>query len=309
MQETGLSTTEQSELARQEAVIERGLHTFVEVGLALTVIRDARLYRLGHATFAEYCRDRWKMDRQRAYQLIEAAQVVENVKNVLQIEPPQNDSQARELAKVREPEAQRAVWQRVIETAPDGVVTTAFVKQVVREMAHEARAEPPPFPTGKASVLYADPPWAYDNSGFDQSAASHYPTMATDAICALPVASLCTPDTVLFLWTTSPLLDQAFRVIEAWGFTYKAGMVWDKGEAPGIGWFIKTQHEHLLIATRAGNPHPATRPLSVFREAPGRHSAKPIQVYAMIEAMYPGPYCELFARHRKEGWEAWGNEV
>ncbi len=39
------------------------------------------------------------------------------------------------------------------------------------------------------------------------------------------------------------------------------------------------------------------------------HSRKPDEVYERIAALVPGPYLELFARARREGWEAWGDEV
>ena len=188
---------------------------------------------------------------------------------------------------------------------------TGKVDGAYREIQKIKRDElpKPKQPLGTYSVIYADPPWAYDNSGFAQSAASHYPTMPTQEIAALPIGNLCTVDTVLFLWATSPLLPEALGVIEAWGFEYKASMVWDKGRAPGMGWFVQTQHELLLIATRDGNPHPLIKPVSVMRFEAGEHSAKPHEVYAIIESMYVAPYIELFARHAHEGWGVWGNEV
>jgi len=199
------------------------------------------------------------------------------------------------------------------ELLSDGTITPETERQDVirirKALSAGAKHETPPLPVGTFSVVYADPPWAYDNSGFDQSAASQYPTMPLPEIAALPVSDLCNDQTVLFMWATSPLLPDAVAVIDAWGFEYKASMVWDKGRAPGMGWFVMTHHELLLIATRAGNPHPLERPVSVMRFTPGAHSAKPHEVYGIIESMYHGPYCELFARERREGWESFGNEL
>jgi ParB family chromosome partitioning protein len=126
-----LTVTETTQLAELEAVVERGLATFVDVGNALAAIRAARLYRATHGTFEDYCRERWGWARQRAYQMIEAAQVMANVKNFGQM--PANDAQARPLARL-EPEEQRAAWGRAVETAPDGKVTAAHVQAVVDEM-------------------------------------------------------------------------------------------------------------------------------------------------------------------------------
>lgn len=69
-----ITAAEESDLARLEAIIARGLDTFYAVGDALMIIRQERLYRATHATFDAYCRERWNMSRQRAAQLIGAAE-------------------------------------------------------------------------------------------------------------------------------------------------------------------------------------------------------------------------------------------
>ena len=72
----------------------------------------------------------------------------------------------------------------------------------------------------KYGIVYADPPWRYDMKRGKGVAENHYPTMSMDEICALPVADLAAKDSALFLWATFPQLNEAFRVIEAWGFHY-----------------------------------------------------------------------------------------
>lgn len=83
-------------LAECEETIARGVRGYVEAGEALRTIRDARLYRETHGTFEDYCRERWGWERRRAYQLIEAADVVQNIAQ-LGAPIPANDAQAREL--------------------------------------------------------------------------------------------------------------------------------------------------------------------------------------------------------------------
>lgn len=83
-------------LAECEATIERGVRSYIEAGEALRTIRDDRLYRETHGTFEDYCRERWGWERRRAYQLIEAADVVQNFAQ-LDAPIPANDAQAREL--------------------------------------------------------------------------------------------------------------------------------------------------------------------------------------------------------------------
>lgn len=128
-----LSTVEQDELQRHEAVIERGLNIFVEVGNALTDIRDRRLYREQYGTFEDYCQGRWGIVASRARQLIGAAKTVTNVTQSVNgtISPPSNEAQARPLTKLPADE-QPAVWQEAVETAPNGKVTAQHVEETVK---------------------------------------------------------------------------------------------------------------------------------------------------------------------------------
>jgi len=196
----------------------------------------------------------------------------------------------------------------------------ALVSLALRWARTQATTDAPVFPAGTFAVLSADPPWAYDNSGFKQSAAGHYPTLETPAICDLadangrPVAELATDASVLFLWVTSPLLPDGLRVLDAWKFSYVASLVWVKDRAPGLGWWVETRHEFLLIGRRADSPQPAIKPLSVIDAPVGGHSEKPVIVAETIEAMFPGPldethYIELFSRAPRAGWAAFGNQV
>jgi len=76
--------------------------------------------------------------------------------------------------------------------------------------------------------------------------------------------------------------------------------------------FVRNQHELLLVATRGDmpSPSPANRPPSVISAPRREHSRKPDEAYELIERMYPElPKIELFARHARPGWAAWGNEV
>ena|GEM_PF-1872016 len=180
-------------------------------------------------------------------------------------------------------------------------------------MAREFKKIPPP--KNISQVIYADPPWDYSNAGFDQSAKKKYPTIPTVELCnpetwlKLPVSKIVEERSVLFLWVTYPFAKEGFQVCEAWGFKYKAQMVWVKNTSPGLGWFVTPKHELLYIATRGQELHPAVKPDSVFFFETRGHSRKPEEVYKIIESMYTGPYIELFARAKREGWESWGNEI
>ena len=167
------------------------------------------------------------------------------------------------------------------------------------------------WPDGKYRVIYADPPWSYGNSGLTHSAAQQYETMPLKDICALPVKDLATENAVLFMWATSPLLDEAFEVIRSWGFTYKSSFVWDK-QRPVFGHYNRMQHEYLLVGVR-GSCHPdgdRREPSVISMARDDRHSAKPDFFREMIDEMYPhGPRVELFSRSPADGWAAFGNEA
>jgi N6-adenosine-specific RNA methylase IME4 len=135
--------------------------------------------------------------------------------------------------------------------------------------------------------------------------------MSLEDICALPVLNLASPDAVLFMWTTAPHLRESFDVLVAWGFEYKTCVVWVKDKI-GLGYFVRNQHELLLVATRGDmpSPSPANRPPSVIIAPRREHSRKPDEAYDFIERMYPElPKIELFARNARDGWRVWGNQV
>ena len=187
-------------------------------------------------------------------------------------------------------------------------------REVKKRERAEIRKNPPPIQTngGTFQVLCADPPWRYDFSkSGSRGIENQYPTLSLEEICALDVPALCEPDSVLFLWATSPKLPQAMAVMEAWGFTYKTCMVWVKDKI-GMGYYARQRHELLLIGTKGKPPvpFPEDRPDSVIEAPRGRHSEKPVRCYELIEAMYPNASrIELFARKARETWSAWGNET
>jgi len=163
------------------------------------------------------------------------------------------------------------------------------------------------------NVIYADPPWRFEPysrvTGMDRAADNHYPTMSRAQIAALQVPAA--PDCALFLWATVPMLTEALHIMRSWGFTYKSNLCWVKSKI-GTGYWSRNQHELLLIGTRGSVPAPApgTQFASVVRADNMRHSQKPVEFYEIIERYSPvAPKLEMFARSRREGWDAWGNEV
>lgn len=164
---------------------------------------------------------------------------------------------------------------------------------------------------GKFRILYADCPWKYGDAGYGHGPAEfHYPTMSIDELCALPVADIALKNSVLFFWVTSPLLEDAFPVINAWGFKYRASFIWDKVKH-NVGHYNSVRHEFLLICTRGSCTPDDSRLIDSVQEIErGKHSEKPEKFRKIINQMYPhGKRIELFARKATKGWEVYGNEL
>ena len=215
-------------------------------------------------------------------------------------------SKAADLTKAT-PEFQRAVVQKI----SDGTAKTAT--DAVRQAKHEAKVDAPELPSETYRVIYADPPWSYGNSGLDDygHAERHYPTMTIDELCQMPVKAMVDDDAVLFMWVTSPLLEECFDVIRAWGFKYKTSFIWDKVKH-NFGHYNSVRHELLLVCTRGScTPDVKTLHDSVQTiERTDKHSEKPEEFRAIIDAIYPrGRRIELFSRKTVNGWDAYGNET
>jgi N6-adenosine-specific RNA methylase IME4 len=147
------------------------------------------------------------------------------------------------------------------------------------------------------------------------AAAMDYPTMTVEEICALPVESLAEKDAHLWLWTTNKYLPDSFAVMQAWGFSYRQTIVWDKGHCAPLGGSVTPNRaEYLLFGRRGSLPlNSRWKGGSVIQATKGtqrgEHSKKPEVFQDMVESVSPGPYIELFARRNRLGWATWGNEA
>ena len=134
--------------------------------------------------------------------------------------------------------------------------------------------------------------------------------MSIKELCALDIRGVVEDNAVLFLWVTSPLLEECFPVVKAWGFKYKTSFVWDKVKH-NFGHYNSVRHEFLLVCVR-GSFTPENNKLfdSVVQvERTKEHSEKPEEFRNIIETLYPSANkIELFARKKIKGWSIWGNE-
>jgi N6-adenosine-specific RNA methylase IME4 len=183
-------------------------------------------------------------------------------------------------------------------------------------------------------VISADPPWSFKafskETGLGRSADRHYHCMDLESIMALPVHELAAKDCVLLIWVTDPILQQAMRVVEAWGFKYSTvGYYWAKTNqdevtpSTGMGFWTRANPEQAWAAGidlddcmsqvhlfTKGHPKRLSAKVRRLIVSPRReHSRKPDEFFEYTEALVGGPYLELFAREERPGWTTWGNEV
>tara|TARA_Y100000996_G_scaffold355211_1_gene295672 strand:+ start:17 stop:550 length:534 start_codon:yes stop_codon:yes gene_type:complete len=167
-------------------------------------------------------------------------------------------------------------------------------------------------------IIYADPPWDYkgQNQFIGDKKTSevldHYPTLTLKDLKQLPISNKANPDSLLFMWSSSPHLDQAIDLMSAWGFDYKTiAFVWDKQKV-NPGFYTLSQVEICLVGKKGKIPTPrgARNVRQFLSEERTRHSAKPLEIRTRIEQMFPHQSkLELFARTAPDGWDVFGNEV
>ena len=169
-------------------------------------------------------------------------------------------------------------------------------------------------------IIYCDPPWDYKGQtqhaglggGSTGGAVSHYGTLKLEQLKRIDIRAIANPDCLLFLWSTSPHLDQAIELMKAWGFSWATvGFVWEK-QRVNPGFYTMSQVELCLIGKMGKIPRPrgARNVRQFLSEMRGDHSAKPAEVRNRIDLMFPTQKkIELFAREKSPGWHAWGEEI
>jgi N6-adenosine-specific RNA methylase IME4 len=164
------------------------------------------------------------------------------------------------------------------------------------------------------------PWWERSDKNTSRAVERHYETMTLDEIKALPVQHLASPDCMLFLWVTNPMLPEGLEVLKAWGFEFKTvAFTWAKTSrttqgswAPkwhiGMGYYTRANTEMCLLGTR-GNPQRTDKGVRQLIVSPLReHSRKPDEFHESVERLCEGPRLELFARQSRPGWETRGLE-
>jgi N6-adenosine-specific RNA methylase IME4 len=175
--------------------------------------------------------------------------------------------------------------------------------------------------SGRFGAILIDPPWRFANRtgkvGPEHKRLHRYRTLSFEAIAALPVEALALPRSHLYLWCPNALLLEALTVMKGWGFTYKTNIVWYKvrkdggPDGRGVGFYFRNVTELLLFGVKGNlrTLQPGRTQVNLLMSRKGEHSRKPAAVYNLIAGCSPGPYLELFARDRTDGWTQWGDEL
>jgi N6-adenosine-specific RNA methylase IME4 len=177
-------------------------------------------------------------------------------------------------------------------------------------------------PVAKAyGTILADPPWRFANRtgkvSPEHGRLRRYATMGAADVAAVPVAAWADRRSHCYLWVPNALLPDGLAVLAAWGFRYKACLVWEKvrrdglPDGRGVGFYFRNATETVLFGIRGGlrTSAAARSQVNVVREERREHSRKPEALYGLIERCSPCPRLELFARRIRPGWDGWGDEI
>ncbi len=169
-------------------------------------------------------------------------------------------------------------------------------------------------------TVLADPPWRFNNRtgkvAPEHKRLNRYDTLSLEEIKDIPVQSVSDNNSHLYLWVPNALLLEGLEVMKAWGFTYKTNLIWHKvrkdggPDGRGVGFYFRNTTEIILFGIRGSQRtlQPGRSQVNIIRTQKQEHSRKPDGVYDIIENCSPGPYLELFARGKREGWDVFGNQ-
>jgi len=173
----------------------------------------------------------------------------------------------------------------------------------------------------KFDLIYADPPWDFRSNSeqnVGRNVRGHYNTLDLKRLKSFPVESIAEEDSMIAMWTTGPMLDQAISLMRAWGFKFKGSLfTWIKTTKKGtlhvgLGYITRKNAEYCLYGTKGkGLGIPTNRTIEdVIMARRMEHSKKPIEAYERLEILYPkATRVELFARNTRNHWISFGNEV
>jgi N6-adenosine-specific RNA methylase IME4 len=318
-------------LAKLEQDIKEYLvNGFVNVGLSLEKIRREKLYKESHDKWEDYYKDKFELSTSTAYRYIDGARVFQNLEKKQSkygYKLPLYESQVRPLTKLKNEDLEAEYYNESFllygKRIPPANIIYRVVSEKTESVSNLENIETESAPNGlinlsqiknKYSVILADPPWDYEfglTKGVDPK--NHYNTLSLFEMIDIGIQHIAKPNCLLFMWCTSPKLNEGLNLISKLGFTYTSAISWIKENASDIGIWVKSAPEHLLIAGQGITKKPEfdKRANGYISEIPTKHSAKPEAFYKIVEDLSCGytDRIEIFARNFRKGWDAWGDEV
>jgi N6-adenosine-specific RNA methylase IME4 len=198
-----------------------------------------------------------------------------------------------------EAEADPELMKAIIERTPTKEVKkkkrAKKLEEIKKKIIEEKKVE------GKFDVVILDPPWKYGREYDPDSSrvACPYPEQDAEEIFNTS-KGFFKDDCVLWLWTTHQFIWDAKELIERWGFTYKATLVWDK-EKIGMGSWLRMQCEFCLLAVKGRPYFHNTTERDIIRSTRREHSRKPVEFYSLVKKTCAGNMFEYYSREKKEG--------
>lgn len=170
-------------------------------------------------------------------------------------------------------------------------------------------------------TILADPPWRFTNRtgkvAPEHKRLNRYDTLSLEEIKEIPVSLVAGESSHLYLWVPNALLPEGLEVMKAWGFQYKSNLIWHKvrkdggPDGRGVGFYFRNTTEVILfgIRGRMRTLSHGRKQVNIIRTQKQEHSRKPDEQYELIEKCSPGPYLEIFARGKRNGWDVFGNQA
>lgn len=170
-------------------------------------------------------------------------------------------------------------------------------------------------------AILIDPPWRFMNRtgkvAPEHRRLNRYQTLSVEELESLPVGDLANPESHIYLWCPNALLADGLHLLDAWGFKYKTNLIWYKvrkdggPDGRGVGFYFRNVTEMILFGVKGKlrTLPPGRRQTNIIVHRKREHSRKPPTLHRIIEDCSPGPFLELFARERRDGWQHWGDQV
>lgn len=127
-----LSPSEVRELGKCEAIVRKGMKSYVEVGFALARIQEGKLFLQDFPSFKAYTKSRLGISGVHARDLIRSSMVAAELRRH-NLPIPSNASFARTLAPL-DPKLQVEVWRECVESDPTSPPTPARLRAAILEV-------------------------------------------------------------------------------------------------------------------------------------------------------------------------------